>query len=169
MSPVVRASTARTPEHAPHPVAASTHSDDATHALSVQVDKLTALINRLEKGEPTLRVIDEEKLKSPDDAEVLLLLSRTVTCTAANQEALIDATRSYVNEVRVNHDIRTVACRVISGDPFTCVIYEFWSGEAESTKALAAPPILISLAALQACATTHTVRAVDVPLSWFAK
>jgi len=168
LSPLVRGHTALSPDltSSQQPAPAVSAQSDAAHALTAQVDKLAALIHRLEKGEPALHVIDEEKLKPTDDIETVSILARRVTCAVATKDALIEAARAYVSDLRVHRDIRTVACRVIDGDTFTCIVYEFWAPGTDSA-ALAQPPLSLLLAAVRTASTTHTTSTVDVPMSWF--
>jgi hypothetical protein len=44
LSPIVRAPTTHSPEHAPHPVATPAHGTDVAHSLTVQVDKLVCVV-----------------------------------------------------------------------------------------------------------------------------
>lgn len=66
--------------------ASSSSSPSADRALASQVDKLAALIAKLEKGDPSFQSIDEETIVNVDADDGFTLVARKFSTDAAKSK-----------------------------------------------------------------------------------
>lgn len=135
--------------------------------LGQQVERLAALLTRLEKGDPVLQVPDEEITVQTDSTDAFLIVANKVS--GKDARAIAEAARTYVAALHKCDGVRNVGVRIVEaeGDGESDIfVHEIWC-EPEDRETWAKEEGKESYDALVKAGSNSSQNTLHVPSTWF--